>query len=536
LPKYVEEYYQKYLELAAKLNSNSPFYNAFINAIKSGNNQLARKETKETTTFDEEWIDKINTYLNSIENICLKPRRFMKDVQEVVPTELAKKTTKDAIRHLAQNTQYIREVSDDGFVIPKKVLTTYKDEDLEIYENRFVSSALTKLTIFIERRYQAILKIPESYKQNDLKLNSQFAYEDSEFNIELKIGVKEKMDYGLESKNSIVIEKITKLRERIRRINGTSFMKSLASSKKVSSPIMKTNIILKEPNYHSVYNMWLFMDTYNTLGFKVSRRMKNLILNDDYIEDIYNLVALNSIVSAVNEESVVSSYESLPEKEKIEKSIKPATIEDKVEIFPDYEMENYSINEYYFNKSKGQMKSEIAKSLKSGKSKEEAYQKILRTFFNINEKLLNDVISENEEKYEGMSEVEKEYALMERQIKLYNLVRSEKSFDLLKTAKEIKNKRKDLKILKLRIGEQKLLEKEEKRYINACDKVNETITNYINERNKYENIIENLKVIKQYNNKIANQCRVLENKEAQHNKNIEKIHQQILEKIKKVKV
>ncbi|MCK9198407.1 MAG: hypothetical protein M0P49_02275, partial [Bacilli bacterium] len=285
-----------------------------------------------------------------------------------------------------------------------------------------------------------------------------------------------------------------------------------------------------------VYNMWLFMDTYNTLGFKVSRRMKNLILNDDYIEDIYNLVAVNSIVSAVNEESVVSSYKSLPEKEKIEKSIKPATIEDKVEIFPDYEMENYSINEYYFNKSKGQMKSEIAKSLKSGKSKEEAYQKILRTFFNINEKLLNDVISENEEKYEGMSEVEKEYALMERQIKLYNLVRSEKSFDLLKTAKEIKNKRKDLKILKLRIGEQKLLEKEEKRYIDSCDKVNETITSYINQRNKYENVIENSRIIKQYNTKIANQCRVLENKEVQHNKNIEKIHQQILERIKKVKV
>ncbi|MEA4822024.1 MAG: hypothetical protein VB122_07375 [Erysipelotrichales bacterium] len=46
MPKYVEEYYEKYLKLAAKLNSNSPFYNAFINAIKSGNNQLARKQTK----------------------------------------------------------------------------------------------------------------------------------------------------------------------------------------------------------------------------------------------------------------------------------------------------------------------------------------------------------------------------------------------------------------------------------------------------------------------------------------------------------
>lgn len=313
-------------------------------------------------------------------------------------------------------------------------------------------------------------------------------------------------------------------------------MKALSNTKKVNSPIMKTNIILKDHNYHAVYNMWLFMDTYNTLGFKVSHRMKKLILNDDYLEDIYNLIALNSVISSVNEKSVVSAYESLPSKEKVQKSIKPATIKDKIEIYPDYEMEDYSINEYYFKKSKGQMKSVINKSLQSGKTKEEAYQKILRTFFNINEKLLNSVIAENKEKYEGMSEIEKKYALAERQIKLYNLVRSEKSFDLLKTNKEIKNQRKNLKVIKIQIYEQKLLEKEELRYLEVCAKVKQTIDNYTSIRNKYDGEEKNPKMIDQYNTKIANQKRLLENKKEQHKQNIAKIHRQIAERIKKVKV
>ena len=106
----------------------------------------------EKIEFDYSWLDKIEETLNYLDDIIRNPKKFIVQEEEVVPVERAKKITLETIRHLAQHTNYIQKIDDDGTITPNKVLNVHKEESYDIYENRFIYSLLMNLNTFIQRR------------------------------------------------------------------------------------------------------------------------------------------------------------------------------------------------------------------------------------------------------------------------------------------------------------------------------------------------------------------------------------------------
>ena len=87
---------------------------------------------------DTSWIDMVEECIPYLDNIIRNPRRFIVQEENIVPIEKAKVVTEESIRHLAQNTNLIQEVHEDGTVIPLKLLNVYREETIDLYENRFI--------------------------------------------------------------------------------------------------------------------------------------------------------------------------------------------------------------------------------------------------------------------------------------------------------------------------------------------------------------------------------------------------------------
>ncbi len=119
----------------------------FLEKTKS---TLAIKKYIEKVTVDFSWVDAINETLPYLDKIIRNPRRFITTEEDIIIIEKTKKVTEESIKHLAQNTGLIQDIDDKGFVKPKKLLNVFKEETIDLYENRFIFTLVNHLYVFIQ--------------------------------------------------------------------------------------------------------------------------------------------------------------------------------------------------------------------------------------------------------------------------------------------------------------------------------------------------------------------------------------------------
>lgn len=120
--------------------------------------------------FDYSWVDMIEETIPYLDNIVRTPKKFLAQEEEVVPVEKAKKISMETIKHLAQHTNLIQDVTEDGTITPSAVLNIHKEETYDLYENRFIFSLLNNLYMFIQQRKEAVKEGSFSKSQKNLIL------------------------------------------------------------------------------------------------------------------------------------------------------------------------------------------------------------------------------------------------------------------------------------------------------------------------------------------------------------------------------
>ena len=129
-----------------ELNENNPFGKFLLSEVGKGKNSVVSKILQESKIFDATWVDTLESYFPSLDRIVRNPRSSIMNVTEVVAAERAKKITSESVRHLAAHTEYIREVNEvKNEVTPSKILTTFREQDMGIYENRFIKTLINRL-------------------------------------------------------------------------------------------------------------------------------------------------------------------------------------------------------------------------------------------------------------------------------------------------------------------------------------------------------------------------------------------------------
>ena len=235
-------------------------------AFEAGKNSYMRIDRLESSNFDMTWIKAIEDCIYELGEIVANPKEVTKTVTGIVPVELARKTGAESVQHLASHTQYIKEITEDGDVVPNKILNIGSEEDIHTYENRFIATLIRRLVLFIEKRYEFIRNFSTLHDEEILFFKSKAIVDGAEVEIETKVKVRSESDSDAANKSNAYVNRILKLREYIMYFYGSKFMKELKTERDVRNPIVMTNILRKNPKYHKCYELYRFIEKYDKLG------------------------------------------------------------------------------------------------------------------------------------------------------------------------------------------------------------------------------------------------------------------------------
>ncbi len=360
-----------YSSIMHSLNSSmqkEKFTEYFYRCFLAGDSVVYQKNIAEFKNFDNEWIKTVEMYLPSLQKIIKNPKSTLRYEEEIVPVEKVKKVTKDSIKHLTQHTENIKSIDEDGNVIPSKLLTTHAEVDYAIYENRFVMTLINRLVIFVGNRYEVIRSNIESKQRNHLNFKSGFNINRTEVVFDLDLTVKSEIeDSLLKERNEALLARVTKLVRGVAGLKNSPFMKELSNAKPVLPPIMKTNIILKNPDFRNAYSLWLFLDSYNALIYDIDVQEKDLTIDSAYLADLNQLALLSYSFISYNQDTRRDLYAEADTVEYVRKATKIVRVNprDVVENPDAIQMEDNTINEYYLDQNQKIFKKSLVDLLSS---------------------------------------------------------------------------------------------------------------------------------------------------------------------------
>lgn len=283
--------YYKLLESESKLIEPLKAY------VNGGENYLRQTSRQEVKAFDDTFITELETGLDAVAKILANPRTFIKEEADLVEAGLAKKISALSIRHFASHSQYIRDIDEYGEVTPEKILTIHAETDTAIYENRFVMTLIKKCLSFIQTRYWYVIEHGETKDSDLLLLHNKTVIDDITYEVDSRIKISTpSLDNGNSQKNNDLLQRLTMLRQRCAYYLRSPFMEEMKGAKDVASPIHMTNMLLKHPEYHKAYLLWVFLDKYEELGISYEVKEFNQAINQAYKDELSTYVA-NSILA-----------------------------------------------------------------------------------------------------------------------------------------------------------------------------------------------------------------------------------------------
>lgn len=455
-----------------KVGGNALLFDEFLSAIRGGENSVVHNQVTQALMLDDSWILTIESALYSIEHIVRNPRKFIAEEELIVDVAKARRTNSKTVRHLSSHSQFIQNIDEKGEVRPKKLLVAQLDEDLAIYENRFVCALINRVILFVEQRHRDLEGKMDVSKMTNICMKSDFDFGDSKFTCDIRLQVQEPPeDRAKLERNKDLFERVEVIRRRLRVLQATEFMKALNGKKPVRPPIQKTNLLKNNVDYNNCYKLWLYISSYTYLGYSIEVKDKSLPVDGDYYDDLTFIAGL-SLQSLVNN-NVISrdKYAEIPYSKPEEKDFRLLT---NFTFEPNFDSSKQqageeSINEYYFRR----MKDELTRLAEENdivieKRLNVNFVKFFRSVSRINDELYNELIeeqiSESDDKLEKSAVEKKQIALKQQQerIKRRALLTKLKWEELERAQRQEERARAKLEKLKQELADAKQSAKKKK--------------------------------------------------------------------------
>jgi len=278
----MNEKLQDDLEKEEELDDNE----IFLNNI---NSTLYVKKDYDMKEFDYEWLDIVEECIPYIDNILKNPKRFIVNDEEIVKVELARRVTVESVIHLTQHTNLIQKIEDDGDVKPSKILNINKEESMDTYENRFIFTLLENLRLFFQMRVEATAGQSYCLDKNVLQYaaNTQVFGENLKISIDVSDVTKNVKEHSGDKGNMTLEERLRRAKMQIDGFFGTELMQVLGKLhfEPVRSPIKKTNVILKNPNFRKAEELWNYIQAFESKDKKEKEKREFFdkgILKNEY--------------------------------------------------------------------------------------------------------------------------------------------------------------------------------------------------------------------------------------------------------------
>ena len=261
-------------------------------------------KSKTVKSVDDEWVTKIEEAIPALDTVIRNASVAIEDVDEVLPVELSKHITEKSIKHLAQHTNYILDIKDDGEVVPQKILNVFHEETYLTYENKFVNTLLSRLSAFVDKRLRAL------GGENGIEMEYKFDFS-TEFEhliadnggrnsarINLQIELTSPLGQEISESDDEINDRYLDAYKRIKRINmALASYRSSAFSERLGKnfirpPVIRTNAILKNKNLKELLNLWEYIEGYDKVGYSFVGDKYYELPSEDFIGGMYSSAAV----------------------------------------------------------------------------------------------------------------------------------------------------------------------------------------------------------------------------------------------------
>ena len=475
--KAVSQFYEAFYSCIE--NAKSPLGDFLFNELQQGEKTIYNKTVRETKIFDGNFLDVVIVAYPSLLKICRDPKKTLAYMQEVVAMEKAKKVDSESIRHLASHTQYIRDINEQNEVIPSKILSTYAEDNIGIYENRFIKSLINRVIVFLDTRLKLMDENLESISADEIRYKNNIKLSHRKIDLEMNIKISnEILDETQKARE--LFDKTKNALDKYRAFKGTGLYQAVAKLKDVVPPIMKTNIILHNPDFKIAYNLWLYIDRTTEVGYNVQSDEKTND-DDDVILNDFNHIGVFLINDLMHQRGI-QSLEAFDG----EKNVRELKHDDitKYELEPkDIKLSHQEISEYLLSRISEIFEEKYKESLSQGLSYEMSVKRVFREMIDVLNRIYPNLFGVNTEDMKKTPEL---LEILKRKQRVMKLIREQKQIDLNKMDREtqtldtnIKNledylkrqaerqkereRKEALRLEKLRLQEEKRKAREEKR-------------------------------------------------------------------------
>jgi len=268
---------------------------------RKNDSSLSVRIDYDKTECNFDWLDIMEDTIKYIDNILRNPNRFIVNEEDVIKVELARRVTVESIKHLSKNTNLIQDIDKKtGDVRPSKILNINKEESYDTYENRLIYSLIQNMKAYVARKKATLISTSSLKDNKSLKYAASTEVGKEKININMSLETKLKLED--EKEHTEILERIEKLEQNIATLTYNDVYKTIDKKRiaLVTSPIKKTNLIMKNVNFQYATKLWDYLQSH--IDDDVKKVKKDLTIKDDvrtksYIDEIFlvSYLALNAI-------------------------------------------------------------------------------------------------------------------------------------------------------------------------------------------------------------------------------------------------
>lgn len=345
------KYYRAYMYMQDLLK-NDFTYNYITEGLKDGdkgNDSLDGKTNEKV--IDMDWVEAIEETLPYIQKAIDEQRRFIKQVDNVVRIELAKKVGPESVKHLSQHTNFIAKVEND-MVTPNKILTFEREESFAIYENRVLMTLIRKALLFVDDKYSKMKDVPnDSYNKIQMTRHVEFNEKQVDFTLNYVNESHETLADDLDVLDVTALsdfDRIRRIRATLNEFLNTQLIREISKEPEVRPPLTQTNLLKKNPNFKKVVELWNFLDSYKRKGFEIVGEEYSGKMSEEVQQDVYfamgfqhfmMTIATNPGLRTILQEKYEEENRKIAEESAKPEKAKEAVMQAKIDAIRKEEME-----------------------------------------------------------------------------------------------------------------------------------------------------------------------------------------------------
>ena len=171
------------------------------------------------------------------------------------------------------------------------------EETYDLYENRFIYHLIQRLFAFVDKRTDVIFWSTGDETCNVLNMESKVddAYEEISYKVEMTIRNRQSVVEN-DTDHMDLFKRIDRVRRLSRVLRTSSFCEIMSGCSAVRSPIQRTNLMMKDPDYRTCYKLWQFMESYDEVGYHIEPQDSALQFDEEYLLQMYTNLITNYTV------------------------------------------------------------------------------------------------------------------------------------------------------------------------------------------------------------------------------------------------